>query len=215
MRERSQSCYVHSLFIFLISLLLPRFLPNELNLLSLLSKYQNRSLRSFRKLLLAFRSASRLDSQDDLSSTLQSAYIINSPSVFNKLVLTSLKYTPVLLTWHIPYKQLADGKTKISTNNKTWKSLRKVLVSYFSSVRRLLKGLTEESMLSVVVSESEKVLPWLWEDKRGIRDYLKVLLKLWSESHDKVRIASFLAIRKCAEGGDDGILDMCLKVSRN
>lgn len=179
------------------------------------SMIKNRSLRSFRKLLLAFRSASRFDSQDDISSTSQSsAYIINSPKVFNKLVLTTLKYTPVLLSWHIPYKILADGiSTKISTNNKVWKSLRKPISSYFSSIRRLLKGLTEEKMLYVTVEESEKVLPWLKEEKRGMRDFLKVLLDLWSNGHDKVRIASFLTIRKIASTGDEAMMDMCLKVS--
>lgn len=39
----------------------------------------------------------------------------NSPAptidkVFNKLVVTAFKYTPVVLEHHIPYKTLANGK---------------------------------------------------------------------------------------------------------
>lgn len=30
--------------------------------------------------------------------------------VFNKLVVTSLKYTPMVLKHHIPYKELPDGR---------------------------------------------------------------------------------------------------------
>lgn len=31
-------------------------------------------------------------------------------SVFNKVVTTALKYTPVVLDHHIPYKELPDGR---------------------------------------------------------------------------------------------------------
>lgn len=37
--------------------------------------------------------------------------------VFNKVVTTALKYTPVILDHHIPYKSLADGRLYVLASN--------------------------------------------------------------------------------------------------
>lgn len=84
--------------------------PRELTL----SFSQTRSLRSFRKLLHAFRSAARSGiDRDDLPSTSDAAhaehYEIHDPKLFRKVVLTTLKYTPVVLSSMVPFKEV-NGK---------------------------------------------------------------------------------------------------------
>ena len=41
---------------------------------------------------------------------------INYLLVFNKVVTTALKYTPVVLDHHIPYKELQDGRLYVLLN---------------------------------------------------------------------------------------------------
>jgi nucleolar complex protein 2 len=89
-----------------------------------LTHKQQRSLRALRKLLVAFRSAAHI--QNESESKVELAWRIDSPAskplqqsliftnaclaVFRKLVVTALRYTPVILDHHIPYKTLPNGK---------------------------------------------------------------------------------------------------------
>jgi nucleolar complex protein 2 len=38
------------------------------------------------------------------------AWSIDSSAVYNKLVTTALRYTPVVVEHHVPYKTLPDGR---------------------------------------------------------------------------------------------------------
>lgn len=84
---------------------------------------QTRSLRALRKLLVAFRSAVFMNEEDRVL-----AWTIDSPTgrvsslsfkvqqisrvnvVYDKLVKTTLRYTPVVLEHHAPYKTLPNGR---------------------------------------------------------------------------------------------------------
>lgn len=71
---------------------------------------QTRSPRSLRKLLLAFRSAAQSGNNDDEGVDVRGAgerYRIVDPKVFEKVVTTALKYTPVVLQTYSPYKEVA------------------------------------------------------------------------------------------------------------
>jgi nucleolar complex protein 2 len=37
-------------------------------------------------------------------------YTIDSPQIFNKLVVTALKFTPVVVAHHLPYKTFPTGR---------------------------------------------------------------------------------------------------------
>ena len=75
---------------------------------------QTRSPRSLRKLLLAFRSAAQSGNNDDetmgrdaRATAAAERYRIVDPKVFEKVVTTALKYTPVVLQTYSPYKEVA------------------------------------------------------------------------------------------------------------
>ncbi|PWN21196.1 Noc2-domain-containing protein [Microstroma glucosiphilum] len=170
---------------------------------------QQRSLKALRKLLLAFKSAAHMDDPDGAGSS--QMYAIEEATVFNKLIITVLKYTPVVLQHHIPAKETAQGKFKLPTNNKKFALLQRPIQIYFANLHHLLRTITEPEMLYVAVTESAKMVPFVMNNRRMAREYIKVLLDLWSSAADRVRIAAFLSVRKVAQAGDEAMIDMCLR----
>jgi nucleolar complex protein 2 len=72
---------------------------------------QQHSVRSLRKTLLAFRTAAHMNEEDtNEGSGSYTKYTIDSPQIFNKLVVTALKFTPVVVAHHLPYKTLPTGR---------------------------------------------------------------------------------------------------------
>ncbi|WWC87628.1 uncharacterized protein L201_002518 [Kwoniella dendrophila CBS 6074] len=185
------------------------------------------SIRSLRKTLLAFRAAAHMNEDDgDQGSGLDTKYSIDSAQVFNKLVVTALKYTPVVVAHHFPYKTLANGRIKLQQPKTPNQSLNRLILSHFSTLLHLIKSLPSTpsslssgsnqdedagSLLLVAVNESTKLLPWIMGARKHLRAYLKVLLELWGTASDQVRIASFLSIRKLFVIGDDAVKDLCLR----
>nr|GAT50248.1 Noc2-domain-containing protein [Mycena chlorophos] len=167
---------------------------------------EHRSLRSLRKLLVAFRSAAHMNEDDQVL-----AWSIDSSAVYNKLVTTALKYTPVILEHHAPTKTLPNGKFKPPTQTPTLKGLQKLILSYFQNVIHILSQLTDSDMLQLAVAESAKIVPYIISSRKAVKLYLKKCLELWSSAADNVRIAAFLAIRKLASSADESILDNVLK----
>ncbi|TFY62316.1 hypothetical protein EVJ58_g3941 [Rhodofomes roseus] len=164
---------------------------------------EHRSLRALRRLLIAFRSAAHMNEEDQAL-----AWTIDSPSVYNKLVVTTLKYTPIVLDHHCPCKTLVNGKMKGPTQTPKWKTLQKLILSYFYNAVHLVSQLSDTEMLRMAVTESSKLLPYVMSSRKAVKVYLKSSLDLWSSADDSVRIAAFLAIRKLASAADASITDL-------
>ncbi|OCH88941.1 Noc2-domain-containing protein [Obba rivulosa] len=167
---------------------------------------EQRSLRALRRLLIAFRSAVHMNEDGQ-----NLAWTIDSASVYNKLITTALKYTPVILEHHCPYKKLANGKFKAPTQTTKWKTLQKLIQSYFHNVMHLLTQLTDNEMLKLALTESAKIVPYITSSRKAVKVHLKTCLNLWSTAEDGVRIAAFLAVRKLASATDESIMDIVLK----
>ncbi|KAG5650968.1 hypothetical protein H0H81_010357 [Sphagnurus paluster] len=182
--------------------------------MALLKKWQKalleqRSLRALRKLLIAFRAAAHLNEDDQVL-----AWSIDSSLVYNKLVTTTLRYTPVVLEHHVPYKTLANGKFKPPTQTAKFKTLQKLILSYFHNVIHILSQLTDNDLLQLAVSESAKLIPYIVSSRRAVKVYLKANIGSAFNSliaPDSIRIAAFLAIRKLASVTDESIMDNVLK----
>ncbi|EIW66183.1 hypothetical protein TREMEDRAFT_35338 [Tremella mesenterica DSM 1558] len=175
------------------------------------------SIRSLKSTLLAFRAAAHMNEDDaDQGSGRDTKYSIDSAAVFNKLVITALKFTPVVLAHHMPYKALPNGRFKLHQAKKSAQPLNRLVLSHLSTLLHLIKSLpsssTEDSgLVLTAIGESSKLLPWILGARKHVRAYLKVMLDLWSSAGDEVRIASFLAVRRLFVAGDEGIKDLCLK----
>ncbi|KAG6907717.1 hypothetical protein DXG01_007630 [Tephrocybe rancida] len=159
---------------------------------------------TLRKLLIAFRAAAHLNEDDQVL-----AWSIDSSSVYNKLVTTTLRYTPVVLEHHVPYKTLANGKL----HTPKFKTLQKLILSYFHNVIHILSQLTDNELLQLAVTESAKLIPYIVSSRKAVKMYLKKCLELWSSAQDSIRIAAFLAIRKLSSVTDESIMDNVLKGS--
>ncbi|KAF9234590.1 Noc2-domain-containing protein [Melanogaster broomeanus] len=160
----------------------------------------HRSLRALRKLLIAFRSAVHMNEDNQVL-----AWSIDSSTMYNKLVTTALKFTPVVLAHHIPYKTLPNGKYKTPTQTAKQKALQKLILSYFNNIVYLIPQLTDNELLQLTFAESCEDFTVL------VKAYLKKCLELWSSGEDSVRITAFLSIRRLASSTDNAIMDLVLK----
>ena len=168
---------------------------------------QHHSLRALRRLLLAFRSAVHTGDEGG-----DYAYRIDDGAVFSKLLITTLKYMPMVVEHHVPSKRAPDGRFKVATNTKKWSTLARPIRSYFMSVIQLLKTLPEPDMVYVALTESAKMIPYMHHDRRVTRDYIKQLLHHWSSGEDKTRLAAFSCLHLAtASAFDEEMIDFCLK----
>jgi nucleolar complex protein 2 len=171
---------------------------------------QQHSLRSLRKALLAFRAAAHMNEEDASEGAgSDTKYSIDSPQVFNKLVVTALKFTPVVVTHHFPYKTLPSGKLFVlrvravdlaNLNSKLQQpktpnpSLNRLILSHFSTLLHFIKSLpsapssvsstSDEAggLLLTAVNESTKMLPWIMGARKHLRAYLKVSISSSSQN---------------------------------
>ncbi|KAG1740153.1 Noc2-domain-containing protein [Suillus paluster] len=167
---------------------------------------EHRSLRALRKLLIAFRSAVHMNADNQVL-----LWRIDNAAVYTKLVTTSLRYTPIVLAYHVPYKTLPNGKFKQPTQSAKQKALQKLTLSYFNNVVHLIPQLTDSETLRLALTESAKILPYVVSSRKAVKTYLKQCLELWSTGEDDIRIAAFLAIRRLASSTEDSIVDLALK----
>ncbi|GJJ77425.1 nucleolar complex protein 2 [Entomortierella parvispora] len=169
---------------------------------------EKKSLRALRRLLLAFRAGAHLhDAEDDRTY----AYKINSPVVFNKLVVACLKHIIPTLDHHLPVQTTSGGKPKPVNSGSKYTTLQPLIKSFLQNTLFLLKELTDQEMIYFVVRESEKAIRYLVGFPKIAKDLLKHLLFLWSTGTDRVRIISFLTIRTmCLQLGSN-YLDLALK----
>ncbi|GAA5966728.1 hypothetical protein JCM21900_004773 [Sporobolomyces salmonicolor] len=169
---------------------------------------ETRSFKALRKLLLAFRSAAQsgLDEVTD-----GERYEIQSPAVFNKLIVTTLKYTPVVFAAQVPFKEV-NGKYKLSTNSKQYATAQRLIKSYFVSLQALLSSTSSDSGIpALAVSESAKLVPWVVGNRKSARGWVKMLLGLYDSATDEVRVAAFLALRKLAVAADHSLRESVIK----
>ncbi|CAE6451788.1 unnamed protein product [Rhizoctonia solani] len=104
------------------------------------SLIETHSLRTLRKLLVAFKAAAYINDED-----VETRWRIDSAAVFNKLVTTTLKYTPIIAAHHAPYKTLPGDKFKPPTTNAT---LSKLLLSHLYNAIHLIEQLPSNSAQS-------------------------------------------------------------------
>lgn len=136
---------------------------------------EKHSLRSLRRLLLAFRAGAHLhDAEDDRTY----AYKINSPIVFNKLVVTCLKHVIPTFDHHLPTQTTGSGKPKPVNSGSKYTTLQPLIKSFLQNTLFLLKELTDQDMIYFVVRESEKAIRYLVGFPKIAKDLLKVQTRL-------------------------------------
>ncbi|OLL27120.1 putative NOC2 family protein [Neolecta irregularis DAH-3] len=181
---------------------------------------KDHSIKTMKKVAVAFKAAVHLNEteenihkyqiDDPEGATILISYQADSV-VFNQILMLSLVQIPESVIHHLPPSQKTG---RVPTDSAKFKALSPVLKSHFSSILHLLPTLTDPITIKLVLSESEKLVPYMLSFRKFLRTFVKTILDLWSTSpHDSVRISSFLVTRKLSSVGDSGVRDSCMKLS--
>lgn len=172
---------------------------------------ERQSLKAARRVVLAFRCAAHLNEDDDGES--QQRYTINSPDVFNDIVVLALKEIPIVMNHHLPVKESASGKVYVQTESKKFRTLSLLLKTYTSSIMHLLGTLSDDSTLKLTLSSITPILPYLLSFKKLIKALAKAIVNFWAQpaSSETTRITAFLVLRRLVAIGDKGIRETVLK----
>ncbi|KAH7196592.1 Noc2p family-domain-containing protein [Fusarium flagelliforme] len=169
------------------------------------------SLRAARQVVLAFRCAAHLNEDDDEES--QQRYVINSPEVFNDILLLALKEIPTVMNHHLPVKESSSGRVHVQTESKKFHTLSLLLKTYTSSIMHLLSTLSDDKTLKLTLSSITPILPYLLSFKKLVKALAKSVVNFWAQpaSSETTKITAFLVLRRLVVIGDKGIRETVLK----
>ncbi|TVY76060.1 Nucleolar complex protein [Lachnellula suecica] len=169
------------------------------------------SLRAMRQMVLAFRAAAHVNEDEGK----EYKYTISNHDVYGALLVSALKDVPEVLNHHLPVKENAAGKVRVSMDSKKFKTLTPLLKSHTSSVQHLLTTLSDEKTLKLTLDSVTPLLPYLLSFKKVLKNIVKTVVDIWSDasSSEPTRIHAFLVLRRLAVIGDPGLREAVLKTS--
>ncbi|PNP80035.1 hypothetical protein FNYG_06745 [Fusarium nygamai] len=172
---------------------------------------EKNSLRAARQVVLAFRCAAHLNEDDDGET--QQRYAINSPEVFNDILLLALKEIPTVMNHHLPIKESASGKVHVQTESRKFHTLSLLLKTYTSSIMHLLSTLSDDKTLKLTLSSITPILPYLLSFKKLVKALAKSVVNFWAQpaSSETTKLTAFLVLRRLVVIGDKGIRETVLK----
>lgn len=172
---------------------------------------EQHSIRAMRQAVLAFRCAAYLNEAD--SQELK--YSIRESDVYHQVLVTALNQVPRVLAHHLPVKETAGGKLKLSLDSKKFKALTSLIKSHTSSVHQLLSNLSDAQTLKLTLSSIEPMLPYLLQFRKLLKALTKVVVGIWADvsTSEATRITAFLVLRRLMVIGDAGIRETVLKAS--
>lgn len=172
---------------------------------------EQRSIRAMRQAVLAFRCAAYINEAEDQ----QQKYSISDPNVYHQVLITALNTVPRVLSHHLPVKEAASGKIRVSSDSKKFKTLTPLIKSHTSSVHQLLVNLSDAQTLKLTLSSIEPMLPYLLQFRKLLKVLIKTVVGIWADvsNTEATRITAFLIVRRLMVLGDAGIKEAVLKAS--
>lgn len=172
---------------------------------------EQKSIRAMRQAVLAFRSAAYISEVEDQ----EQKYSISDPNVYHQVLVTALHTVPKVLSHHLPVKETAAGKVRVSFDSKKFKTLTPLIKSHTSSVHQLLTNLSDAQTLKLTVSSIEPMLPYLLQFRKLLKVVIKTVVGIWADvsNTEATRITAFLILRRLMVLGDAGIKEAVLKAS--
>ncbi|MCJ1372775.1 Nucleolar Complex 2 protein [Loxospora ochrophaea] len=169
------------------------------------------SLRAMREVILAFRSAVKVNEEDGKDYK----YSISNPEVYHQILSISLKHIPDVLNEHLPVKESSSGKIRVATDSKKFKTLTPLLKSHATSINHLLGHLSDTSTIRLTLSSISHLLPYLLSFKKDLKNLVKTVINVWSDpsSAETARIDAFLLIRRLAVISDSSLREAVLKTT--
>jgi nucleolar complex protein 2 len=175
------------------------------------SMEEQHSMRAMRQAVLAFRSAAYVNETDEQKTK----YSISDPDVYHQVLITALEMVPKVLAHHLPAKETASGKIRLSFESKKFKALTPLIKSHTSSIHQLLMNLSDAKTLKLTLSSIEPMLPYLLQFRKLLKVIVKTVVAIWSDYTytEATRITAFLLIRRLMVIGDAGIREAVLKAT--
>ena len=172
---------------------------------------EQHSLRAMRQVVLAFRAAAHINSEDDK----EHKYSISSPEVYHDLLITALEHVPKVLSHHLPAKESTSGKVRIATDSKKYRTLTPLLKTYSASIHHLMESLSDAPTIKLTLSSLVPLLPYILSFKKVLKDLIKTTVNIWSDtsSDEASRITAFLLIRRLAVISDASLRKAVLKTT--
>lgn len=172
---------------------------------------EQHSLRAMREAVLAFRAAAHANEEDGK----EFKYSVSSPEAYHQLLIVALKHVPDVLAHHLPVKETASGKVRVSTDSKKFRTLTPLLNSHATSVLHLLENLSDASTIKLTLASILPLLPYLLSFKKALKNLVKAIVTIWSDpsSTEATRINAFLLIRRLAVIGDASLREAVLKTT--
>jgi len=145
-------------------------------------------------------------------------------------LLIAFQQTPTVLQHHVPVVD-KQGKPTVQAQGKALSQIVPLLKSLFHSTVVLLSNLSSPPTTLLVLSQTEKLIPYITGFRKLIKQLITAILDIWArtlntpdedeeeeekqkaEEQDTIKIAAFLWIRKVMLVGDNTLKDLCLKVS--
>lgn len=169
------------------------------------------SLRALHQIVLAFRAAAHVNSDDGK----EHKYSISSPDVYNEVLLTALEHVPHVLSHHLPTKESTSGKVRVATDSKKYRTLIPDLKSHSTSILHLLDSLSDVPTIKMTLRCLVPLLPYLLSFKKVLKSLLKTTVNIWSDtsSDEAARISAFMIIRRLAVISDASLREAVLKIT--
>jgi len=186
------------------SSLLKEFTAADLN--ELKEEVKKKPLVAFKKLVIAFKSATSLKKTEgdvllhfadgDVFSEFMKYMIVEAPSVMRTII------------------KLKEEETKIprkALHRREWQRLKPLCHSYLTCLISFLKSTTEETMQQFVLFNCRNLIPFLEANKKDALALIKQLVKLWINGRPLVRKDAFLTILEMCIQMHHDILSLSLK----
>lgn len=125
----------------------------------------------------------------------------------------ALKHIPDVLNHHLPIKESASSKIRITTETKKYRTLTPLLKSHSASLLHLLPTLTDPPTQRLLLNSTIPLIPYFLSFRKFLKAFLKSVVDIWCahSSDETTRIVAFLVVRRAAVVGDDGLREICVK----
>ena len=112
--------------------------------------------------------------------------------------MSALTFVPKVLQHHLPAKETAGGKIRVSTDSKKFRTLTPLLKSHTVSIQHLLENLSDASTLRMTLESLLELLPYILSFKKVVREIVKTVAQVWSDSsnNEVSRLSAFLVLRR-------------------
>ncbi|EPY52794.1 noc complex subunit Noc2 family protein [Schizosaccharomyces cryophilus OY26] len=181
--------------------------------MDMLSKWRDhlnnqKSLTTLQKVIQAFKAAAYLNEDEGMNLK----YSITDSRVFNDLLLLAIQAVPRVLNHHVPVQTEKSGRKIVNTDNKILSRLSPMLKSYGFSILRFLEGMTDAKNISLLLRETQNVLPYMITYRKFLKQFVEAVVEVWSTNRDdSVRVSCVLVLRSICLTADLTLLEFVFK----